>query len=307
MDKRTARPGAIATPGEDPRLEPERHELESLMEWRARAARRRKRRAWRLAATCAVAAGLTMLGALITRIGIIPSRTALREPDALPREAPPSPLTAPRDDTSRSDGLREGLSPQPDGSREGAPPPHADDDPAAGAREPASSQAAGAEARAGFDVDTRPTPSPVAPSGPGAPPSPAPDQAIVPRASPANLKPDDVTYQSAERLAVLRRGDSKERVFDVFSTVFVKLRGKVMKVEGIRLRASGRSPRDGAIEVGEVVLADPEAVGTPYWFLFEDGRLLAWGRPEEWRAAATRYQVDLNYPGGHAASNDNGD
>jgi hypothetical protein len=306
MDKRTARPDAMATSAQDSRPDPERQELESLMEWRARVARRRKGRALKLAATCAVAAGLAMLGALITRVGIIPSRIALREPDALPREATPSPLAEPRGETSQPNGP-EGPSRQPDGSRQDASQPPADDDPASGQREraPGASEAEGADTPADLDVATRPKlPEPGSDAAGSV--SPGPDQPLSSRSSPANLSPDDVTHQSAERLAIIRRGDSKERVFDVFSTVFVKQRGKVIKVEGIRLRASGRSPRDGTIEVGEVVLADAEAAPTPYWFLFEDGRLLAWGRPDEWRPTATRYQIDLNYPG-HPASADNGD
>jgi len=32
-----------------------------------------------------------------------------------------------------------------------------------------------------------------------------------------------------------------------------------------------------------------------YWFLFGDGRLVAWGRPQEWAAATARYQVETDY------------
>jgi hypothetical protein len=253
-----------------------RSELESLMQWRARAARRRRNRSLRLAAICVVAAGFAMLGALLAKTGIVPILTAWRQLDAIQGEAP---TVAPRQRASRE-----------------APEQNLDE--AAGddsgrwsrARDPET-----AAPRADVDVTPRPTSSSPA-SDPPAQPS-APDQPLSSRPSPANLTADDVTYQSADRLATIRKGDPKERVFDVFSTVFVKQRGKVMKVEGIRLRASGRSQRDGAVEVGEVVLADHEAVGTPYWFLFEDGRLLAWGRPEEWRAAAVRYQIEANYPG----------
>jgi hypothetical protein len=104
-----------------------------------------------------------------------------------------------------------------------------------------------------------------------------------------------VTYHSPKKLEGIRSGTPKERVFDKFGTVFVKQGGKIVKVDGMRLRSSGQSERSTRIEVSEVTLAEPDGLETPYWFLFEDGRLLAWGRPDQWRSTAARYRVDLAY------------
>jgi hypothetical protein len=263
------------------------------MEWRARAARQRRTRTLRLVAACGAAAAVAMVTTFLIRAGIAPVRVAVRAPEAISRETPPPSL--------------EELSSEQQGSL----PSPADDipAPAGGERLPDASESGSAAPRADLDVTPRPaSPNPDSDQGASRPSTSSPAPSPPPSSGP--LLVEDVTYPSADRLGAIRRGDSKDRVFDVFSTVFVKQRGKVTKVEGIRLRASGRSPRDGAIEVGEVVLADQDAAGTLYWFLFEDGRLLAWGRPEEWKATAGRYQIDVNYPyaGRGAASNgDNAD
>ena len=49
------------------------------------------------------------------------------------------------------------------------------------------------------------------------------------------------------------------------------------------------------MEIAEVCLEGADARQTLYWFLFEDDRLISWGRPEEWRAAARSYRVDVPY------------
>ena len=124
------------------------------------------------------------------------------------------------------------------------------------------------------------TPAAPAAKSVAAPPAPAPAVANV---------------QPAEKLAEIRSGDSKERIFDLFATVFVKQGGKVEQIDGIRLRVSSRPAPNRLVEVGEVVVGDRGSNGTPYWFLFEEGLLLAWGKPEQWEAAALRYQIELDY------------
>jgi hypothetical protein len=272
MEKLDDRPKEVlAASGDD-----SRGELDSLMEWRSRAARRRRTRALRLAA-CVGAAVAAMVGALLSKSGIDLLATTWRLPDVVSRATVPSPVAlqeTPQEHRDDAAGVNDHV-------------------PSAGTREAES-----AADRPDLDV----TPGPTSPTPAGDPPGSRPAGELAsPRASPVTLVAADVTYQSADRLATIRKGDSKDHVFDVFSTVFIKQRGKVIKVEGIRLRASGRSPRDGVIEVGEVVLADHDAVTTPYWFVFEDGRLLAWGRPEDWRATASRYQIDTHYPGRSAS------
>ena len=103
-----------------------------------------------------------------------------------------------------------------------------------------------------------------------------------------------VTYHSAKTLASIRRGDAKARVFDRFGTTFTKEHGKLVKVEGMRLRASRMSDRKTRIEVAEVSLMESDGRKTAYWFLFENSRLIEFGRPEQWKATAAQYRVDLD-------------
>ena len=104
-----------------------------------------------------------------------------------------------------------------------------------------------------------------------------------------------VAYHSPQTLARIQKGQSKDRVFDLFGTAFVERDGKIVEVQGMRLRASGQSRRSTRIEISEVSLTDNDGRETPYWFLFEEDRLLTWGRPEQWSAAARSYRIDLPY------------
>ena len=107
-----------------------------------------------------------------------------------------------------------------------------------------------------------------------------------------------LTYHPVERLAGVRSGQSKQRLFDLFGTVFVEQHGEGVEVEGMRIRAAGRSESNTRLEVSEVTLAETRWRATRYWFLFEDGRLIAWGRPEQWQATAVRHRVDGLDPSG---------
>jgi len=104
----------------------------------------------------------------------------------------------------------------------------------------------------------------------------------------------DAVYQPLAGLTAVRRGDTKQRVFETFATSVERRNGTLVRIEGIRLRARGRSPQHDMIEIADVRVADAPA-GSLRWFLFGDGRLLAWGRAEEWATAAERYQVETEY------------
>lgn len=119
----------------------------------------------------------------------------------------------------------------------------------------------------------------------------------APSASPATSPTlaGALAHHSARKLAGVRSGQSKEHVFDLFGAVVLEEKGRIVEVEGMRLRMWGRSPHDRRVEVSEVVLAGRDGTDRPYWFLFEDGRLVAWGPPEQWEAAARRYRLDLPY------------
>jgi len=87
-------------------------------------------------------------------------------------------------------------------------------------------------------------------------------------------------------------GDSKERILGIFAS-------KVTSEEitpGMTIRAARRDASGNLIEVGEVLLLNEEDIYklTPYWFLFENGLLQGWGRPEDWRAFSGKYQIDFN-------------
>jgi hypothetical protein len=104
-----------------------------------------------------------------------------------------------------------------------------------------------------------------------------------------------VAYHSPKTITKIQKGQSKDGVFELFATAFVTQDGKSVEVQGMRLRVSGQSKNNTRLEIGEVSLADGDERKTSYWFLFEDDRLITWGRPEEWSAAARRYRIDLPY------------
>jgi len=93
----------------------------------------------------------------------------------------------------------------------------------------------------------------------------------------------------------VRAGDAKETVFELFGTRVERRNGSLVQVDGMRLRASGRSAQHAQVEVAEVRIADAAAAGSLYWFLFGDNRLIAWGRAKEWPVAVARYQVEIEY------------
>lgn len=69
-------------------------------------------------------------------------------------------------------------------------------------------------------------------------------------------------------------------------------------IPGMEIRASQRTSNGKLIEVGEVLLTDGVRETVSYWFIFENGLLAQWGRPEDWQQAATRYEINYNRPAG---------
>ncbi len=67
-------------------------------------------------------------------------------------------------------------------------------------------------------------------------------------------------------------------------------------IPGMVIRAAQRSASSGKLlEVGELLLIDEVRTGViPHWFMFEDGVLVQWGRPEDWKKAALRYDINFN-------------
>ncbi len=48
------------------------------------------------------------------------------------------------------------------------------------------------------------------------------------------------------------------------------------------------------LEVGEVLMTDGVSPTVAYWFLFEDGVLVQWGQPEDWKDVKARYEIKYN-------------
>jgi hypothetical protein len=103
-----------------------------------------------------------------------------------------------------------------------------------------------------------------------------------------------VRLQPRERLAVVRAGDMKERVFDLFGGTVQQQDGVLVRIDGMRLRAKGRSPNHPQMEVADVEVAE-NGRAQRYWFLFGEGTLMAWGRSDDWPATVKRYQLDISY------------
>jgi len=86
-------------------------------------------------------------------------------------------------------------------------------------------------------------------------------------------------------------GDSRERILAIFPS---KITNEEV-TRGMTIRAARKDASGTLIEVGEVLLLNEEDRYklTPYWFLFENGRLVRWGRPEDWQAFSASYQIDF--------------
>jgi hypothetical protein len=131
-------------------------------------------------------------------------------------------------------------------------------------------------------------------------PAAPPRKVVTPSSSPAPVpasppKPTVIAVsQPRERLQTVRPGDAKEHVFEKLGGRIAQRNGALVKIDGIRLRATGRSAEHPRVEVADVQVAE-NRTATRYWFLFGNDRLLAWGRPDEWPAAAARYQLEIDY------------
>ena len=98
------------------------------------------------------------------------------------------------------------------------------------------------------------------------------------------------TYTESN-LSKIRVGDPKERILGIFAT-------KITNDEvthGMTIRAAQKDASGNLLEVGEVLLLNEEDIYklTPHWFLFENGRLQGWGRPEDWRGFSAKYPIDF--------------
>ena len=100
-----------------------------------------------------------------------------------------------------------------------------------------------------------------------------------------------LVYQERS-LNQLSVGMSKDEVLRLYANQWTDSSGRRRDVEGIQVRTA-RGIGGRLLEVGEVSL-NTGSNNVPYWFLFENGKLIHWGRPRDWQAVAKRYQIDFN-------------
>jgi hypothetical protein len=238
----------------------EQARLDHFLEYRARAIQRRRTR-WRFTASVLACGAVLLLIMVVTTAGSRLLRARMT----------PRPIVSP------------GIAlPEPSASPPAASMPPATSAPLA-AETPAMPKMITGTAR----NPTQETKSPVARAAPAPPEGPVGAESRPPaRAATARITDD-----RREQLATVHPGDTKERLFDLFGTTFERQAGSVVRVDGMRLRARGRSPRYAQVEIADVRLADGL-----YWFAFGEGRLIAWGRRGDWRAVAQRHRLDVDYP-----------
>jgi hypothetical protein len=268
-------PTAPAVEPESPAPPPESAEQYALFlhyRERGRARRQRRRRQLRVA-----------LGALVAVTGLLTAVTlwARHQGRSQVAEEVVAPLAVPSTDTLESAAPRSGAP--------GTPTPATPPSPVAPSPRVKTPPAVPASPPVDRPALARP-PAPPQPSPAPTPPAASP----VPRVA-------SVSYQPRERLSTVRTGDGKEAVFELFGTMYEGRNGSVVRIDGMRLRASGRSPQHAQVEVAEVRIADT-GVASLYWFLFGDGRLIEWGRPDEWDVATARHQLEIDYQPGRPAT-----
>jgi len=98
-------------------------------------------------------------------------------------------------------------------------------------------------------------------------------------------------YYLKSNLNYISLGQTKEKTLSMFSSQQSALSGNI---PGMQIRAAQRSINGKLLEVGEVLLTDGVTRPVSHWFMFEDGLLVQWGRPEDWKKAAMRYDINFN-------------
>lgn len=96
-------------------------------------------------------------------------------------------------------------------------------------------------------------------------------------------------YYLKSNLNQITLGQTKEKTLSMFPG-----HRSAWGPPGMEIRAAQRSSSGKLLEVGEVFLTDGVTPTVSHWFMFEDGLLVQWGRPEDWKKAAARYDINFN-------------
>jgi len=102
-----------------------------------------------------------------------------------------------------------------------------------------------------------------------------------------------LVYQESS-LKQVSVGMSKNEVLRLYPNQWTSSSGTRRNVEGMEIRPA-RADNGRLFEVGEVVL-NTGTSNVPYWFLFQNGRLIQWGRSRDWPATAKHYKIDFDSP-----------
>ena len=81
-------------------------------------------------------------------------------------------------------------------------------------------------------------------------------------------------------------GQTKEKILSIFPSRKDGLRGVI---PGMEIRAAQHTANGKLLEFGEVLLSDGVKPTDSYWFIFEDGLLVQWGRPKDWKKVSSGY------------------
>ncbi|MDH5217156.1 MAG: hypothetical protein OEX19_05650 [Gammaproteobacteria bacterium] len=89
-------------------------------------------------------------------------------------------------------------------------------------------------------------------------------------------------------------GNSKQQLLALFPG-----QGRVIDGGAPPLQIRSAKKHNGKlIEIGELLMSDGVSAAVPHWFLFEDGELVQWGQPQDWKEVKARYEINYNPPVG---------
>ena len=95
-------------------------------------------------------------------------------------------------------------------------------------------------------------------------------------------------YYLKSNLNNISIGQTKQQLLEMFPG-----QNSIGGAPPMQIRAAQKS-NGKLIEVGEVLMTDGVSATVAYWFLFEDGELVQWGQPADWKEVKARYEINYN-------------